>query len=176
MEFLIISIIAMIVLRFTKHKEIIRISWDKVAQFCGFLMLLSFVRIASYDFMFQTGVIENFPSVYPEVMAIKWAMVLVFWEDVFFGIPLYFIHKYMDGPKIKYLKWILTIVISALFGSLHAYQGIIGIIATSLVPYFLFYRYGKRHGFGTTMVCHILYDNVTVYTIILLPYLLGSFY
>lgn len=166
------AVMALIALQFTKHKEITRISWDKVAQFLGFLTLLTIVRISAYDFMLQSGIIKQLPQMYPEVLASKWTLVLVFWEDVFFGIPIYFVQKYMTEGWKKYLKWPLTIAISVLFGMGHAYQGMQGIIITSLIPYFICYRYGKEYGFGTTMVAHIMYDVFTVYSVILLPYLL----
>lgn len=177
MEFLIIlstSIIGMIILRFTRHKEITRISWDKIAQFCGFMVLLTVGRIASYDLMLKMGVIYQLPQIPPEIMDNKWSLALVFWEDFFFGVPLYFIHKYMNGSKIKYVKWILTVAISIIFGMSHMYQGWGGVAITTLLPYFICLKYGRKYGFGTTMVCHILYDSITVYSIILLPYLLFS--
>lgn len=170
-----ISIIGMIWLQFTQHKDIMRISWDRVAQFSGFMLLLTFFRIAGYDFMFQTGIIDRIPQMPPEVMFSKWTLMLVFWEDFFFGVSLYFIHKYMNGPITKYIKWALTVIISVLFGLGHAYQGMQVVVITSLLPYFIVLKYGQKYGFGTTMVCHILYDNITLYSMIMLPYLLGFF-
>lgn len=167
-----IAVVCIIALQFTKEKKIMRISWDKVAQFCGFMVLLTILRIASYDFMLQNGIIKELPGMYPEILANRWTLVLVFWEDLFFGVPLYFIHKYFKSPIMRRLKWPLTILISMIFGMGHAYQGIYGMLVTSTFPYFISRKYGERHGFGTMAICHILYDNITVYSMILLPYLL----
>lgn len=49
MEYLILvaaAIIGIIGLRFTKEKAVVRVSWDKVAQFCGFLFLLTVIRVS----------------------------------------------------------------------------------------------------------------------------------
>lgn len=171
-----IALLAMLVLNFTKHREIMRISWDKVAQFCGFMALLTFARIASYDFLLQSGLSKSLPGMYPEIMSSKWTLMLVFWEDMFFGVPLYFIHKYWNGKITRYLKWPVTIAMSLLFGLGHSYQGWQGVALTSLLPFFISKGYGEKYGFGTVMVCHILYDNITVYSILMLPYLLGVFH
>ena len=119
------------------------------------------------------GEINTFPTLPMEIETSKWTLALVFWEDVFFGMPLYFIHKYMNDGFAKYVKWTLTIMISLLFGLGHAYQGLFAVALTSLYPYFISKKYGERHGFGTVAICHIIYDNMTVYMIALLPYLLG---
>ena len=152
-----------------------RVEWDKVAQFIGFMALVTFARIAAYYFMLQTGIIKQLPVMYPEVMESRWTLMLVFWEDFFFGVPLYFIHKYMNEGWKRHLKLPLTVMISLLFGLGHTYQGWEGVAITSIVPYFVCLKYGRLYGFGTTMVCHILYDNITVYSIVMLPYLLGMY-
>jgi hypothetical protein len=163
------AIVAMVAISYTKEKEIIRVSWNKVAEFLTFLTVLSIVRLAMFSFMLDMGLMKELPQVPIEILSSKWTLALVFWEDMFFGLPLYFIHKYM---KNKWLKWTLTFLISALFGLGHMYQGLFAVLLLSLYPYFLSKKYGEKHGFGTVMMCHILYDNMTVYMIMLLPYLL----
>ena len=167
-----ITIVGMIALKFSKEKEIMRISWDKVAQFTAFLVLLSIARIALFSYLQDSGSMEQFPQMPEEISSARWRLLLVFWEDFFFGVPLYFIHKYGNGRFTKHLKWPATIFISMLFGLGHAYQGMFTMAVTSVLPYFVCRHYGAKYGFGTTMICHIFYDNFTFYTIWLLPYLL----
>lgn len=177
MEYLILvaaAIIGIIGLRFTKEKAVVRVSWDKVAQFCGFLFLLTVIRVSYYDFLLQSATLRTLPTIPPVIMANKWTLLLVFWEDFFFGIPLYYIHKLAEKYKyFKIMKWPLTIMIVSLFGLGHAYQGPYGMTMNAFLLYFVCLRFGRLYGFGTTMICHILYDAATVYSIILLPYLLG---
>jgi hypothetical protein len=166
------AVVGMIALQFTKEKHTMDVKWDKIAQFIAFLFVLSIFRISAFSFLVDMGLMKQLPTVPPEIAGSRWTLCLVFWEDMFFGLPLYFIHKYMHGPVSKHLKWPLTILISMLFASGHAYQGLYGVLVTSIYPFFISKRYGEKHGFGTVMLCHILYDNFTFYSIWLLPYLL----
>lgn len=164
-----IAIIAMIAIRFTKEKEIMRISWDKLAQFTTALCVLAMARLLGYQFLLDTGNLEALPRLPWQIESQKWALGLVFWEDMFFAVPLYYIWKYM---KTQWLQITLTVIISALFGLGHAYQGWNMVFISALLPYFVSYRYGKKYGFGTCMLGHIMYDVSTAYLIHMLPYLL----
>jgi hypothetical protein len=171
MEFLILFglvIVAMIGIQFTKEKEIMRIEFDKVAQFLAFMALMTFARIAWSSFQMDMGKGGGM-GIPPEIASARWTMILVFWEDMAFGVPIYFAFKYL---KKKWQAIAIAIVISILFGLGHAYEGKQAMAVLALVPYFGMYKYGKRVGFGTTMVCHILYDFITFYTAWLLPLLL----
>jgi hypothetical protein len=163
------ALVAMIIINFTREKEIMRISWDKLAQFVAFLVVLFVIRLMIYDFQYSSGTMTQLPTIPPEIAGNKWTLGLVFWEDMFFAVPLYFIWKYMSR---KWLQVTLTVIISALFGLGHFYQGWFGVAITSLLPYFVSYHFGKKYGFGTCMLGHILYDVSTVYLILMLPYLL----
>lgn len=145
-----------------------RISWDRVAQFCGFLALLFMIRVCSYSFLMNMG-ISGFPTIPGEIGSNIWTLGLVFWEDFFFGVPIYFAFKYLKNKKIAIA---LTVVLSILFGLGHLYQGWYVVGITALLPYFVCYKYGKKYGFGTTMVCHMLYDFSTVLSVKMLPYIL----
>lgn len=167
MNFVIAAIIINILLRFTKEKEIVRVTWSKVAEFCGFLALLFVIRICFFDFALASGLMNALPVPPPEISL--WRLALVFWEDTFFGIPIYFANKYI---KNKWIFGAFVVVLSLLFGSGHAYQGLSGVIITSFLPYFICYKYGSKYGFGTTMISHILYDFSTIAAVKLAPYLI----
>lgn len=76
--------------------------------------------------------------------------------------------------KLKLSKYIWMPAVAALsiyFAMGHLYQGEIGWIMV-LIPYYVGYRYGKKYGFSTTMVCHVLYDMFTMAGVKLAPYVL----
>jgi hypothetical protein len=164
-----VAIVGMVAIRFTKDKDVIRISWDKLAQWTAFLVILAIFRLLQYDFLLNAGALRGIPTIPPMIDMEKWTLGLVFWEDMFFGVPLYYIWKYMNR---KWLQIALTLIISAVFAYGHAYQGITGVIWAAFLPYYVSYNVGKRYGFGTSMLGHIMYDVSTVYLIKLLPYLL----
>ena len=161
-----ISMLVMLGMKFTKEKDLFRIQFDKLAQFCGFLALLFVFRIYQYIFMIDMGLIKQMPMLPPEISARLWTMGLVFWEDMFFAVPLYFIWKYMNK---KWLKISLTVMLSILFGLGHAYQGWSGVAITAFLPYFVSYHFGKKYGFGTSMCGHVLYDFSTMMAVKMLP-------
>lgn len=164
-----LAVFAIIAIRFTKDKEIMRVSWDKLAQFMAFLCVIAMIRLLGYQFLLDSGSLESLPRL-PEIIDMqKWTLGLVFWEDMFFAVPMYYIWKYM---KTKWIQIALTVALSAVFGLGHLYQGWFAVVFLSFMPYFVSYRYGKKYGFGTCMLGHIAYDVSTVYLIKMLPYLL----
>jgi hypothetical protein len=165
-----ISLLVMLVFNFTKEKETFRISWDKLAQFCGFLAILTVFRIYQYIFMLDMGLMKRLPMIPAEISGHMWTLGLVFWEDMFFAVPLYFIWKYMSR---KWLQISLTVILSVLFGLGHAYQGWQGVAITMFLPYFVSYHFGKKYGFGTSMCGHVLYDFATVMAVQMLPIVMG---
>lgn len=171
-EFLfpVIAIIGMVWIQlFNKEeKNLFRISWDKLAMFMAFLFALAIFRLMQFDYLLSHGLMKM-PHLPEELRYHKYALGLVFWEDFFFAVPIYFI---MKNCKRNWLKYSSIAIISLLFGLGHAYQGWSGIAITMFLPYFVSYRYGKEYGFGTVMVGHVMYDITTAYLIVLLPYLL----
>ena len=166
----VIAILGIILIpRFTSEKELFKISWDKLAQFVAFLMCLSVFRLLQYDFMLSMGIIKSIPQAPPEITGQMWTLGLVFWEDFFFAVPIYFMMKYM---KNKWLRVALIVALSIVFGLGHMYQGWQACVLLAFMPYFVTYNYGKKFGFGTTMLAHILYDVFTLSLVKILPYLL----
>lgn len=164
-----VVILLMVATQFTKEKDILRIELDQVTKFLALMVFVTLIRIAFYDFMRDVGGVKSFPMIPPEISEHKWSLALVFWEDFCFGVPIYLAFKYL---KRKWISVVITIFLSLLFASGHMYEGKQAVVLTAFLPYFGFYKYGKKFGFGTTMVCHILYDFLTFYTMWLLPLLL----
>ena len=159
----------MIIINFTKERDSMRITWDKLAQFVAFLVMVAVFRLLYYQYQFDTGAMQFLPTLPPEIGNNKWTLGLVFWEDMFFGFPIYLAFKYL---KQKWLAILITVVLSVFFGLGHEYQGMYAVALTALAPYFVSNYFGSKYGFGTAMCGHVLYDVSTVYLIQLLPYLL----
>ena len=147
---------------YNTNKDLLKVKLDSVSKFLTFMVFVVAYKLTVISF-FNTPVSDApFPF---------WSLSMVWWEDAVFAIPIYFISQSIRLNKL--LKFSLILLISLLFGVGHAYQGIVGILVTSLYPYFISVRYGKVHGFGTVMVCHIIYDMIIYSTIKLAPYIVG---
>lgn len=198
--YFLIALFFMMVVRFT-DKEAMRVDLGSVAKFLAFMALATCARISGYDIMTQTGApLPGMHPELIEMGV--WRFMLVFWEDAFYVLPLYLIYKVEKGYyfNIKYwgqsvkqigsrfkIPWLAkkvktihfqpillaaALVLSINFALGHMYQGWGGVVVTFFYPFFISFRYGKKVGFGTVMACHILYDFITFYTVIFMPYLL----
>ena len=153
-----------------KHKDLVRVQWNSVASFVGFMTLVFFLRLAWMDFIYHDNMpaLQQFLKTIPLKEIEPYRFALVFWEDSFFVLPIYWAMK-------KLSKWkgiAVAVLLSGLFGYGHMYEGYIAVALLSLYPYHISYKNGLKYGFGTIMVCHILYDFMTFYFIKILPYLL----
>lgn len=137
-------------------RNAIRIQWQSVASFCGFMCLVTALRFAAFE-------VSGAPSVHPYITFSGLSM--VFWEDMFHAFPIWLARDYF-----KLSKWIwipIAVGLSLMFASGHIYLGLTWAATTLIYPYFISYRLGKQYGFGTVMVCHILYDVATICAILL---------
>ena len=150
------------------RSNVMRVELNKVASFLALLVIVTCARIAAYDFMVDID--PNYmPKIPPELYyAPVWHFMLVFWEDAFFVLPMILAFKYLK----KSIAILVAITLSLIFAHGHLYQGYIAVAITSLYPYFISYKYSKKFGMGTVMVCHILYDFITFYTQLFMPWLI----
>jgi len=172
MEFANISgFVIFIYMLLRKHtRKVMRVQWNSVSTFLAFLAFVTVIRIAGFDFFQDMSGGQNvLPQLPPELDGKPiWRFAIVFWEDAFFAIPLFYAWKHLrKWPAIG-----ITIFMSLWFGSGHSYQGVQAIAITALYPYFISLRHGKKVGFGTVMACHILYDVITFYTVYFMRYLI----
>lgn len=135
------------------QKELIRIEWNIVAKFSAFLLLLTAIRFALLEGSTTGGYMPGFSG-----------LQLVPWEDAVFSMTgIYF---FKDFLKLRKRFWIpIAIASSVLFASGHIVYGYQWAAITLVFPYFISYRYGKKYGYGTAMVGHILYDFTTLLTV-----------
>lgn len=100
------------------------------------------------------------------------SLLFVWWEDILFILlPLFYGKKYL--PHWAFV--IVAVLTSAVFGLGHLYQGWLAAVLLSAYPYFISYHYGKKHGFGTVMVAHVVFDIVILGNIHIMKYLALAF-
>lgn len=146
-------------------RKMLSLNLDKINSFIGFMVLVCVLRVCLIDFCS-----EFFQSELPTDSGIPlWYLPFVFWEDLFFGGLVYLSHKFI---KNRFISLLSIILISLWFASGHLYQGYYIAALTGIYPYFISYRFAKKNGFGTVMVCHILYDFITVLLVKFLPWVL----
>jgi len=91
------------------------------------------------------------------------ASLTVFWEDACHGLPLLVLRNLIGTKKwwAKAINYPLLLLTMFEFGAGHLYQGLFASILLSMyVPYSI--RCGKKYGFGTVILCHMLYDATTM--------------
>lgn len=152
---------------FIFDRKTIRIEWDAISRFLAFMTLATCLRLAFYDLMVKFAP-QAIPQMHQQLIEMpKILFAMVWWEDAFFVLPIFLAFKYCN----KYLAIAVAIFFSMWFGFGHAYQGLYGVMITSIYPVFISLRYGRKYGFGTVMICHILYDFLTYYAIVIAPFL-----
>jgi hypothetical protein len=139
-----------------KHQDQIKADWLAVAKFCGFMMFVTALRWGIWDLTNQS---------YQPVPVSFWHFLFVFTEDMTYAFPIY-----LAKDILKVRKWIwvsLATILSIEFASGHLYQGVFWAAITSIYPFFISYRYAKKTSFGTVMICHLLFDFITLSSVIL---------
>jgi hypothetical protein len=145
----------------SKHKDLLRIEWKPIAKWILFLCGITAYRW----FIFRTFAgNEQLHDMTSGAMIIPWqATLTVFWEDACHGLPLAILSRWLGKDKWwkKALTWIAIAIVMVSFGLGHVYQGWIAAAALSFYIPFTFKK-GQEVGFGTVMLCHTLYDLVTI--------------
>lgn len=146
---------------FIFDRKLLRVQLKTIQTFLTLMALMTFFRLAIFSFASSLGIdilglnqgIGNIPF---------WRFATVFWEDAFFAIPIYYMVDKLKWSKYIYMP--IVAVGSIVFGLGHMYQFEMAFFATLIIPYFVFYKAGKKYGFGTSMICHILFDMITFLT------------
>lgn len=149
---------AIIALMFVFDRNKLDIKLNKVAKFLAFMAIITAFRLAlqSYAGSSAPTAIMNIPF---------YLFALVPWEDAFYVAPLLYLEEIKNRGKLGKALWVAIVVSTSIhFGLGHAYQGWFAVGLTALYPYFISLKYSKRVGMGTVMVCHVLYDMITVLT------------
>lgn len=141
-------------------KELVRVESKPLINWCIFLVFITIVRVILVKFAESQG--ATMPA--NAIRIIPWAASFtVFWEDAAHGMPLLILRMLL--PKNRwYSKLIYFAALSMVmcsFGVGHVYQGLgVACLLSFYIPYSI--RCGRKYGFGTVMLCHTLYDLVTM--------------
>lgn len=148
----------------SKHRDLLRVDYKSVAKWIMFLGAITLYRIAVFK-IFQGN--EKLHEMTSGAMMIPWqATLTVFWEDMVHTVPIAIFARWLGNDK-KWKKFVVGAAITLVmfsFGLGHVYQGAIAAAFLSLYIPFT-YKKGQEIGFGTIMICHTLYDLVTILTI-----------
>jgi hypothetical protein len=148
-----ISVIGAVLM--TDKKNLLRIRKAPLIKWMKFLILITAIRFSLYELFSNSHAFNaaRNASFLPIGVAFT-----VFWEDAVHGLPLLILKKLIGVNKlVKPLHWLLTLVVMVEFGMGHMYQGVLPALVLSFyVPYSV--KMGEKHGFGTVMIAHMLYD------------------
>jgi hypothetical protein len=132
-------------------KNYLRVDFSAIKSFLLFMLWVSLFR--AITFTVQGGVsVPYLNSINPVTL------LGVFSEDAIFVLPLVLLRD--KGKLSKFVYAILFAISAALFSLGHMYQGLVGF--TSIIYLFASAHFGRKFGFGTVMIGHILYDFITV--------------
>lgn len=156
---LISAIVAVLVYR--KDKNIFR--FDKSYYF-HFLYIITIASATSLVLRYLLGA-------FPPVPELRFGyLLMVGWEDILFSLlPIYLARKYLSENAAMFT----TLLASALFALGHKYQSDLWAFITLFYPFFFSYLIGRKHGYGTVIICHVTYDLIVHGTTWLL-FILGA--
>jgi hypothetical protein len=148
----------------SSYRDLLRIQKESIGKW-----ILCLAAITAYRFIifsiFSTN--EKLHSMTSAASFIPWqATFTVFWEDASYVLPLVIFSLCLGQNKLwkKILTYAMIAMVSVSFGLGHMYQGYAAAAFLSLYVPFTFKK-GQEVGFGTVMICHILYDLTTILTI-----------
>lgn len=148
----------------SSHRDLLRIEPKAIGKWILFLVGLTIYRILIFK-MFPNS--EYLHQGKEGASIIPWqATLTVFWEDACHSLPLVILARAIGLDKWweKGLIGTAIAVVMVSFGLGHVYQGYLAAFLLSFYIPFTFKK-GQEIGFGTVMICHMIYDLVTILTI-----------
>lgn len=143
------------------NKDLLRFEWKPFGKWCLFILGLTAYRMIIFRFFSDQELIRSQTHA---VLQIPWpAALTVFWEDMSFVVPLVLLGRCLPSDKkwAKLVNGLAQIFMMISFGSGHIYQGTFAACLLSLYVPFSLSR-GQKVGFGTVILCHMLYDLSTM--------------
>lgn len=143
----------------SQYRSVLKIDPIAILKFCRALVLIAALRFIIFHYFTPDAIIQQTRGM---TDLIPWQALLgVFWEDACHSMPLVLAGLMFGANKwFKRLSLPLLAIVMLSFGSGHIYQGA---MSASLIAFYipLAMKMGKKYGFGTVMICHILYDLST---------------
>lgn len=151
------------------HKNDLRVEPKAVFSWIKFLFIIALYRFVIFRFFSNNNTLHGMAANILQIPTL--ATLTVAWEDLAHGLPLLLLQRLIGIRKLTWsIHFIATLFIMIAFGLGHTYQGTLSAIILSFyIPFSV--SIGKKHGFGTVMICHTLYD---LSTILSLKYILGA--
>ena len=144
----------------SKHRDLIRVDAMGVLKFLRWMVMLTAIRFVFLKFLAPESMIEQVKFM---VHFLPWQATLgVFWEDACHTLPLVLLGRIFQKSK-WYSRAATPLMLGVMlsFGSGHMYQGLLASVALAFyIPFSI--KLGKKYGFGTVMICHILFDLITL--------------
>lgn len=141
---------AMFVYYLFTDRTILRVNLDALLKFASFMILVTVLR---------AGIMHNNTAANADFDMGR--LLWVFLEDAGFVLPMFIARKYLTDKFF----YVFIFIISVIFALGHVYQSHLWAFITLFYPYFISYKYSKKHGMGTVMLGHIFYDIITVLTV-----------
>jgi hypothetical protein len=138
----------------TDQKTLLRIDKKAIKNFLFGMCFITFIRCLQY----LTQPVHT-TSIIP-----LGATAFVWWEDAMNSLPLILFRKLIGVSKwTRPIHWLLTFLFMFEFSTGHLYQGLLPAAILSLyIPFSI--KMGEKYGIGTVMICHCLYDFITLVT------------
>lgn len=148
----------------SSYRNLLRVEKAPILKWIRFLAWITVWRIVIFKLFAGNGYLHNAAS---GAMIIPWqATLTVFWEDACHGLPLAILLLAL-GNNTKWkrvLNGVALVTIMTAFGLGHVYQGYFAAFCLSFyIPFTM--KKGQEIGFGTVMICHTIYDLLTILTL-----------
>lgn len=146
----------------SEHRDLIRVDKEAIKKWTGSLLLIALFRILSWKYLLGPIMGDKVNA----VLSIPWQMTLtVFWEDACHTLPLVLLARFLgESIPAKVIYYLMLAMVTVSFGLGHVYQGYFAAALLSMaIPYTV--KLGKKYGFGTMMLGHMLYDLTTILTL-----------
>lgn len=160
----IMGVIMILAVYQSKYRNLLRVERQPILKWGVSLIVLTIYRLIIFKLFSSNSMLQHMTS---GAMTIPiGATFMVFWEDACHGLPLVILSLSLGRDKLwkRMLTWAAIAVVMVSFGLGHVYQGYMSAALLSLYIPFTFKK-GPQIGFGTVMICHSLYDLVTILTI-----------
>lgn len=162
-DFWVLGAVMLYLIATSKYSKMLRVTKAGSIRVARVLLMATLARVIYVQFVAAPQTLDAIKSAMDFV---PWeTMPGVFWEDACYVLPLALLAKMYGSKKLfKYLLYpLLVAAVSLSFGSGHIYEGTSAAITLSFyVPFML--KFGKKYGFGTVIMAHVLYDLITHFT------------
>jgi hypothetical protein len=148
----------------SEHRDLMRVDFIAIRKWFVFMCCITLIKI--FNFKYGNG---NHAIIKQSLLSVAWlptfAPFLTFWEDPCHAMVLVLLARLVPIKWYNFpIHLIATFIIMLGFGVGHLYQGLLSaIVIVTEIPISIYF--GKKNGFGTVIICHIVYDFLTLLTI-----------